>query len=191
MMDYKGYAGQIVGVDDKQGIIHGELVGINDVVTFQGKTFEELVQAFHDSVDDYLAFCEERSEPPEKSFSGKFLLRIPPGLHQQAALAAKKAGASLNAWVSSAIKAYLSKATLTNLSPEQAEAVSSAITAYVSKATTSRSGPMREQKSQFKDFMVWVSFIKGTEPERPLSQLLRERSAGPHTGKPFRGTESK
>jgi predicted HicB family RNase H-like nuclease len=109
MMEYKGYTGQITAVDEAQGIIHGEVTGINDIVTFEGKTSEDLVQAFHDSVDDYLEFCAERSESPEKPYSGKFLVRISPALHQQASLAAKKAGESLNAWVAAAIKAQLGK----------------------------------------------------------------------------------
>src|SRR5262249_46950074 len=109
MMEYKGYTGQITAVDEAQGIIHGEVTGINDIVTFEGKSPEELVQAFHDSVDDYLEFWEQRSESPEKPYSGKFLVSISPALHQQASLAAKKAGESLNAWVASAIKAQLGK----------------------------------------------------------------------------------
>jgi predicted HicB family RNase H-like nuclease len=109
MMEYKGYTGMITALDDKQGIIHGEVYGITDVVTFQGKTSEELVQAFHDSVEDYLAFCKERSEPPEKPYSGKFLVRATPSLHSRASLAAKKAGKSLNAWVVEAMMIYLYK----------------------------------------------------------------------------------
>jgi predicted HicB family RNase H-like nuclease len=111
MMEYKGYTGRVTAVDEDQGLIHGEVADINDVVTFQGKTLEELVRAFHDSVEDYLAFCAERSEAPEKPYSGKFLVRMSPALHQQASLAAKRSGESLNAWVASAIKAYLGKAT--------------------------------------------------------------------------------
>ncbi len=67
MMEYRGYTGRVTAVDAEQGILHGEVAGINDVVTFQGKSPEGLIQAFRDSVEDYLAFCEERSEPPEKS----------------------------------------------------------------------------------------------------------------------------
>jgi predicted HicB family RNase H-like nuclease len=66
MMEYKRYVGQIPGVDEVQGIIHGRITGIKDVVTFEGKTVEEIVQAFRDSVDDYLAFCEEYGETAEK-----------------------------------------------------------------------------------------------------------------------------
>lgn len=103
MMEYKGYTGQITSVDEKHGIIHGHVVGISDVITFEGKTTAELIQAFRDSVDDYLEFCEEDSAEPEKPLSGRFLVRVSPALHQRAALAAKRSRTSLNAWVSDAI----------------------------------------------------------------------------------------
>ncbi len=38
--------------------------------------------AFHDSVDDYLTFCAERGEEPEKPYSGKFVVRVEPELHK-------------------------------------------------------------------------------------------------------------
>jgi predicted HicB family RNase H-like nuclease len=53
MMKYKGYTGQ-VAYNDKAKIFYGELLGIKDVVTFQGTTVGEIEQAFKDSVDDYL-----------------------------------------------------------------------------------------------------------------------------------------
>jgi len=59
MMKYKGYTGH-VEYDDEAKIFHGEVLGIKDVVTFQGTTVDEIEQAFKDSVDDYLAFCAER-----------------------------------------------------------------------------------------------------------------------------------
>ena len=63
MMEYKGYTGRITALDEKQGVIHGEVADIRDVVTFQGKTAEEVIQAFHDSVDDYLAFRAQCRNP--------------------------------------------------------------------------------------------------------------------------------
>jgi predicted HicB family RNase H-like nuclease len=62
---YQGYSAKIA-LDDQQGAFHGEIVGITDVVTFQGATADELTRAFHDSVDDYLAFCEQRGEKPDR-----------------------------------------------------------------------------------------------------------------------------
>ena len=43
---------------------------LRDVITFQGKSVDELEKAFKDSIDDYLEFCEERGEEPDKPFSG-------------------------------------------------------------------------------------------------------------------------
>lgn len=69
MMKHKGYTGHVV-YDDEANIFHGEVLGIRDVITFQGKTVDELEQAFKDSVQDYLAFCAKRKEEPEKPFCG-------------------------------------------------------------------------------------------------------------------------
>jgi predicted HicB family RNase H-like nuclease len=69
------------------------------VITFQGESVRELTQAFHDSIDDYLAFCKDRGEAPDKPFSGQFVTRISPELHRQVNVAAAVSGKSLNAWV--------------------------------------------------------------------------------------------
>jgi len=58
-----------------------------------------LKTAFQESIDDYLAFCKQRGEEPNKPFSGQFVARIPPELHRQVNLAASISGKSLNAWV--------------------------------------------------------------------------------------------
>jgi predicted HicB family RNase H-like nuclease len=73
MMKYKGYIGH-VEYDDEARIFHCEVVGLRDIITFQGKSVEELDQAFKDSIDDYLAWCKERGEKPEKTFLGTFNL---------------------------------------------------------------------------------------------------------------------
>jgi predicted HicB family RNase H-like nuclease len=97
-MEYKGYVGK-VEFDDEAGIFHGEVVNTRDVITFQGTTAQEIKQAFRDSVDDYLAFCAERGEEPEKPYSGQFVTRITPDLHRRVSVAASYEGKSLNAWV--------------------------------------------------------------------------------------------
>ena len=103
MMQHKGYSAQVT-YDDEAKLFHGEVVGLKDVITFQGTTVAELEQAFCDSVDDYLAFCEERCEPPERPFSGKFNLRIPPELHAKLSIAAALHGESLNQYVTEVLR---------------------------------------------------------------------------------------
>jgi len=98
MMEYKGYVGR-VEYDDEAGVFHGEVINTRDVITFQGATVRALRKAFRDSVEDYLAFCKERGEQPEKPCSGQFVTRINPDLHRRINLAAALSGKSLNAWV--------------------------------------------------------------------------------------------
>jgi predicted HicB family RNase H-like nuclease len=88
---------------DDADIFHGEIINLRDVITFEGETVEELKQAFIDSVEDYLDFCAERSEDPEKSFSGKFVVRVEPELHKIMTIEARKEGKSLNSWVNDAL----------------------------------------------------------------------------------------
>jgi predicted HicB family RNase H-like nuclease len=97
-MKYKGYTG-IVEFDEEAGVLFGRVIGLRDVITFQGESVAETIQAFRDSVDDYLEFCAERGESPEKPYSGQFVLRIDPQLHRALSHAAEERGVSLNSLV--------------------------------------------------------------------------------------------
>jgi predicted HicB family RNase H-like nuclease len=98
MLSYKGYTGH-VEYDDKAGVFHGEVLDLRDVITFQGKSVEELEQAFRESIDDYLEFCESKDEEPDKPFSGRLMLRLPPHLHRKVYVSAAQEGKSLNQWI--------------------------------------------------------------------------------------------
>lgn len=98
MMEYKGYIGK-VEFDDEANLFHGEVINLRDVITFAGETVQELRQAFEESIEDYLAFCAERGEEPERPFSGTFTVRISPELHRAIAVRAKLSNKSLNSWL--------------------------------------------------------------------------------------------
>ena len=106
MMEYKGYIGK-VEIDDEVGILYGEVINVRDVITFEGSSVDEIQEAFHDSVDDYLKFCAKRGESPEKPFSGKFVLRLPTELHRKAYIQAKLKDKSLNSWVTEILQSVL------------------------------------------------------------------------------------
>jgi predicted HicB family RNase H-like nuclease len=95
MLEHKGYRGR-VEFDATAKIFHGEVVETRDVITFQGTSVEELEQAFRESVDDYLEFCAERGEEPDKPFTGRLMVRLPPDLHRTLYIEAKEEGKSLN-----------------------------------------------------------------------------------------------
>ena len=106
MMEYKGYIGK-VEIDEEVGILYGEVINVRDVITFEGKTVEEVQQAFRESVDDYLEFCAQRGESPEKPFSGKFVVRLPAELHRKAYIQAKLKDKSLNSWITEVLQSVL------------------------------------------------------------------------------------
>ena len=106
MMEYKGYIGK-VKIDDGAGILCGEVINVRDVITFEGASVDEIQKAFRESIDDYLDFCSQRGESPEKPFSGKFVIRLPAELHRKAYIQAKLEDKSLNGWVTEVLQTVL------------------------------------------------------------------------------------
>lgn len=69
MISYQGYKGYFE-FDEKADIFHGQVVGIKDVITFQGRSIDELRVALKDSVEDYLDMCKDEGKLPDDPFLG-------------------------------------------------------------------------------------------------------------------------
>lgn len=96
-MTYNGYAARIE-YSDEDGCFVGHIAGIKDVVGFHANSVKELRAAFVEAVDDYLVTCEKAGRAPQKPYSGKLMLRVPPEVHAHAAMMAEAHGMSLNQW---------------------------------------------------------------------------------------------
>lgn len=101
-MTFKGYAAKIEYSDEDECFI-GHIAGIKDIVGFHAETVKELRTAFNEAVDDYLATCEKLGRDPQKPYSGKLMLRVPPEVHAHAAMMAQAHGISINQWASDAL----------------------------------------------------------------------------------------
>ena len=97
-MTHKGYTAAVFFESDDHAF-HGTVLGIRDVIHFTGSSVDELEKSFNDSVDDYLAVCNERGIQPQKPMSGKLSLRIQPSLHLKVATKAKQSGESINTYI--------------------------------------------------------------------------------------------
>ena len=95
---YKGYTA-IIGFSAEDGCLVGNIAGINDVIGFHADSVEEIRKVFYETVDDYLATCAKIGREPNKPYSGKVTLRLPPELHAQLAVQAEANGSSLNNWM--------------------------------------------------------------------------------------------
>ena len=101
-MEYKGYIGS-VEFSESDGIFFGKVLGIRAVVSYEGENARELVDDFHNAVDDYLEMCTAEGLEPEKAYKGSFNVRISPELHRKAAIAAAARQIPLNSFVASSI----------------------------------------------------------------------------------------
>lgn len=101
-LKYKGYIGS-VSYSEPDKVFFGKIEGIDGLVNYEGESVAELTAAFHEAVEDYLAFCEDNGVKPEKSYSGSFNVRVAPMLHREIANRATEAGISINAFVKKAL----------------------------------------------------------------------------------------
>lgn len=109
MMQYKGYYGS-VNFDADDLIFYGKIEFINALISYEGESAQEINQAFHDAIDDYLETCRLRAFEPEKPFKGSLNIRIGRDLHEKAAIIAKNIGCpSLNDFIKQALNHEIKK----------------------------------------------------------------------------------
>ena len=102
-MNYKDFVG-VVEIDTEDRMLYGKVVGLKDVIGFEGASFEELEASFHRAVDGYLEVCAEEGKEPEKPYSGKILIRTDPELHREVVYASAAAHMSMNQWLEKTLK---------------------------------------------------------------------------------------
>lgn len=97
-MTFKGYSAHIE-YSDEDAFFVGRIAGIRDIITFHGASVDEIREAFEEAVDDYLEACAKVGRPPNKPYSGRLVLHLPPELHAHFAILAETEGKTLNSLV--------------------------------------------------------------------------------------------
>jgi predicted HicB family RNase H-like nuclease len=102
ILQYKNYFASIhfSAVDE---IFYGKILGINDLINFEGSSVQELKSSFEEAVEDYLDLCNEIKKSPDKTYKGTFNVRVPSGLHKEASLFAATHNITLNELVKAAL----------------------------------------------------------------------------------------
>ena len=106
VLEYKGYHSRIE-FDSVSKVLHGKIEGIIDLVTFESDSISEIESEFHKAVDDYLAFCADIGQEPNKEYKGSFNIRITPELHKKLVEISFLNNESLNSTVEKAIDFYV------------------------------------------------------------------------------------
>lgn len=103
LLEYKGYFGS-AEYSAEDHVLHGKLLYIRSLVTYEASDVEKLEQAFREAVDDYLEMCKSEGLKPEVPFKGSFNVRIGRILHRKLALEAAHRGVSLNSLIVEALE---------------------------------------------------------------------------------------
>tara|TARA_Y100000296_G_scaffold52547_1_gene60153 strand:- start:821 stop:1270 length:450 start_codon:yes stop_codon:yes gene_type:complete len=106
VMTHRGYQGTVV-VDLKSKVIHGRILHINDLVTYEADNVEGIEREFQEAVDDYLEFCAENDLEPNKPLSGVFQVRIGRELHMAVVKTAALEKKGLNEFVREALDCHI------------------------------------------------------------------------------------
>lgn len=102
-MKYKGFIGSVHYASEDR-VFYGKVEGINDLITFEGSTVDELEEGFKYMVNKHINDCQKRNIPIEKSYRGNLNIRLSPELHKMASYRAALRGVSLNQYINDAIK---------------------------------------------------------------------------------------
>lgn len=103
IMNYNGYSAKIE-YSEEDNIFFGVIIGINDSISFEGNSPNNLKSAFKEAVNDYIETCSQIGKEAEKTYKGSLNVRINPTLHKKAALLATSRDISLNQFIELAIK---------------------------------------------------------------------------------------
>lgn len=91
----------------EDAVFYGKILGVEDLVTFEGQSVEELKNSFKEAVEDYIDLCRQTGKAVSKSYKGSFNIRIPSDLHRKAIQKATLQGISLNQLVQKALEQEL------------------------------------------------------------------------------------
>jgi predicted HicB family RNase H-like nuclease len=103
MLGYAGFIGE-VDFDENARTFYGKVVNANVLISFRGRTVDELEQSFHDVVDTYLEDCRQEGRAPERPYSGKITVRVEPTVHKRVAIKAASCKKSMNEYLRSLIE---------------------------------------------------------------------------------------
>ena len=105
-LHYLGYTGS-VAFTEEDGVFFGKVLGISDLISYEGDSVKALVQDFQESIDEYLVSCKEMGREPDTPFQSPYPLRLQSELRKKAETMAYSEGLSFNEYIANTLSRQL------------------------------------------------------------------------------------
>ena len=104
-MKYKGYTA-LIEFSDEDGCLIGKVLGIRDVIVFDGNTVEEIRTTFHDMIDHYIEACAKAGREPNQPVS-EIMIPVSPELYAKASRKAEYDGVPVRKIMETALQKFV------------------------------------------------------------------------------------
>ncbi|MBS9783368.1 MAG: type II toxin-antitoxin system HicB family antitoxin [Pasteurella sp.] len=98
----------IINYDPDIEMFRGEFIGLNGGADFYADNIHDLKKEGDTSLKVFLDMCKEEGITPQKSYSGRFNVRIPPAIHEKVVVSATAENKSLNQWITDTLTSHIS-----------------------------------------------------------------------------------
>ena len=107
-MKYKGYTA-LIEFSDEDGCLIGKVLGIRDVIVFDGNTVEEIRTNFQDMIDHYIAACGKAGREPNKPVP-EIMVPVSPELYAKVSRKAEYDGVPVRTVMENALQKFVQHA---------------------------------------------------------------------------------
>ena len=162
ILRYKDFEGS-AELDLQSSVCRGRILFIDDLVTYESKTINNLQKQFENAVEDYIDTCAQVQKEPQKSCRGQFNVRVSPEMHRVAARRAIEDDTSLNDVVCKALAAYLQ--------PRSAVASARMPVQFANVNVGGMGGEMEHRLEDFAVNSIYVADLKFPKAGRVATQF--------------------
>ena len=106
-MKYKGYTA-LIEFSDEDGCLIGKVLGIRDVIVFDGNTVEEIRTTFQEMIDHYIMACAKAGREPNKPVP-EVMVPVPSALYARISQKAEYDGVPVHTLMETALRNFVSQ----------------------------------------------------------------------------------
>ncbi|MDR2573302.1 MAG: type II toxin-antitoxin system HicB family antitoxin [Desulfovibrio sp.] len=107
-MQYKDYTA-LIEFSGEDGCLIGKVLGIRDMIVFDGNTVDEIRKNFHDMIDHYIAACSKAGREPNNPVS-EVMIPVSPSLYAKIAKKAEYDGVPVHTVMETALQRFVQHA---------------------------------------------------------------------------------